>query len=190
MVDAFLKVSFTITMPTLVELYQHILWITAPLFFISAASLVLFIRNLVRLQRQSLMLSIPLRQQQDIEFMKAEPLILCLHGPWLTTRFGGLTYELSRMNGILVQGRGVWFRSRSSGFTTVTMELYRYAIPEPGRYRLKVNGLGARQDNDSEHSLEFARPHIAKSISYVIGIVLSSILVIGSLVFSLLRLTE
>jgi hypothetical protein len=105
------------------------------------------------------MLNIPLRQQQDIEFTKAEPLILCLLGPWLTTRFGGLTFELSRMNGILVQGRRVWLRSRSSGFTTVTMELHRYAIPEPGRYRLKVNGLGACQDNDSEHFLEFARPH-------------------------------
>lgn len=177
-------------MPTLVEIYQHILWITAPLFFISAASLVLLIRNLVRLQRQSLLLSIPLRQQQDIEFTIEGPVILCLHGPLLTTRFRGLTYELSRMNGLPVQGRRVWLRSRSSGFTSITMELYRYTIPEPGRYRLKVNGLGARQDTNSGHSLVFARPHTVKSISYVIGIVLSSILVIGSLVFSLLRLTE
>ncbi|MFZ2170092.1 MAG: hypothetical protein WAW61_10705, partial [Methylococcaceae bacterium] len=72
-------------MPTLVEIYQHILWITAPLFFISAASLVLLFRNLVRLQRQSLLLSIPLQQQQDIEFTIEGPVILCLHGPLLTT---------------------------------------------------------------------------------------------------------
>ena len=64
-----------------------------------------------------------------------------------------------------------------------------YETPRPGRYVLRVQRLGAAQERDAAHRLVFMRPHLAQSVGYVIGIVLSAQVFIASLVFFLLRLT-
>jgi len=68
--------------------------------------------------------------------------------------------------------------------------LMTYRIPQAGRYVFKVDGLGASREKDAKHRLVFSKPHFAISMGYVTGITLSSVFLIGSLVFSLLRLTE
>ena len=45
-----------------------------------------------------------------------------------------------------------------------------------------IKGLEPGSKPDSEHRIVFMRPHLAMSIVYVIGITLSAILLIGSLV--------
>jgi len=177
-------------MLTLSEFYQHILWISVPLFFISAASLFYCIRSLIRSVRRAQILGIPLLERQEIEFAKAGPVVLSIEGPLFTTRFGCLSYELSKGDGTSIQGRRIIFRNSTSGFSKVKMDLMTYRIPEPGRYVFMVDGLSASRDTDAEHRLVFSKPPIASSIGYVIGITLSSVFLIGSLVFSILRLTE
>lgn len=177
-------------MLTLSELYQHILWISVPLFFSSVASLFYCIRSLIRSVRQAQILDIPLMERQEIEFAKAGPVILSIEGPLFTTRFGGLSYELSKSDGTSTQGRSIIFRNRWSGFSRVKMDLMTFRIPESGRYIVKVDGLGASRERDAEHRLVFSIPHLASSIGYVIGITLSPVFLICSLVFTLLRLTE
>jgi len=70
------------------------------------------------------------------------------------------------------------------------MELLTYDIPRPGRHVLRMTGLGAPQASDVHHANLFARPHLAQSMAYVLGIVLVSGVFIASLVFFLPRVVE
>lgn len=171
-------------------LYRYGLWISVPVFGIAAAMLVFFILSVVRAVRQSHILSVPLLEQQDIEFAEAGRVVLCMEGPLFTTRFGNLDYELRLAEGMPVEGRTTWFHAKTSSFSKVRMELKNYELPRPGRYVLRIRGLEPGGKPDSEHRIVFMKPHLAESLGYVIGIILSAGLLIGSLVLFILRLTD
>ena len=168
-------------------IYRNGLWISVPLFIISAALLAYFILNVIRVVRQAHLLSVPLLEQQEIEFTEAGRVVLCTQGPLLSFRFANLDYELAG-DGIPIEGRRTWFRSRTSGFSWMRMEVRSYRIPRPGHYVLRIKGLEPGSVADSEHRIVFMRPHLARSIGYVIGIVLAGLLFIGSVVLFFLRL--
>jgi hypothetical protein len=170
-------------------LYRYGLWISVPAFGVSAALLVFFIISVVRVVRQSHILSVPLLEQQEIEFPEAGRVVLCIEGPLLTTRFGNLDYDLRVAEGMPVEGRTTWFHAKTSSLSKVRMELKSYELPRRGRYILSIKGLGPGSKPDSENKIVFMKPHLAVSILYVIGITLSAVLLIGSLVLFLLRLT-
>jgi hypothetical protein len=86
-----------------------------------------------------------------------------------------LNYELAG-DGMLVEGRRIWPPKRTTGFSWVRLEVQSTKIPRPGSAA------------DSEHRIVFMRPHLARSIGYVIGIVLTGLLFIGSIVLFFLRL--
>lgn len=169
--------------------YRNGLWIAVPLFVISAALLCFFILNVIRAVRQAHLLSVPLLEQQEIEFANEGRVVLCTQGPLLSTRFAKLDYELTG-DGVPIEGRTTWFHSKTSGFSWVRMEMKAYRIPRPGRYLLRIKGLEPGSRPDSEHQIVFMRPHLARSIGYVIGIVLSGLLFIGSIVLFFLRLVS
>ncbi|RPJ09391.1 MAG: hypothetical protein EHM36_04370 [Deltaproteobacteria bacterium] len=170
-------------------IYRNGLWISAPLFFISAALLCFFILSVVRVVRQAHLLSVPLVEQQEIQFAEAGRVVLCTQGPLLSFRFAKLEYELTG-DGIPIEGRRTLFRSKTSGFSWVRMEERSYSIPRPGRNVLRIKGLEPGIATDSEHQIVFMRPHLARSIGFVIGIVLAGLLFIGSIVLFFLRLTS
>ena len=171
-------------------IYRNGLWIAVPLFVISAALLCFFILSVIRTVRQSHLLSVPLLEQQEIQFAEEGRVVLCTQGPLLSFRFAKLDYELVGDNGMPVEGRTTWFHSRTSGLSWVRMEVKSYRIPMPGRYTLRIRGLKPGSSADSEHQIVFMRPHLARSIGYVIGIVLASLLFIGSIVLFFLRLVS
>ena len=171
-------------------LYRNGLWIAPPLFVIAAALLCFFILNVIRAVKQAHLLSVPLLEQQEIQFAEEGRVILCTQGPLLSFRFARLDYELFGDNGMPVEGRTTWFHSKTSGFSWVRMEMKAYRIPMPGRYVLRIKGLEPGSTPDSEHLIVFMKPHLAGSIGYVIGIVLSGILLIGSIVLFILRLVS
>ncbi len=70
------------------------------------------------------------------------------------------------------------------------MEIKRYRIPRPGRYILRIKGLDPGITPDSEHQIVFMKPHLAKSVAYVIGIVLGGLVFVGSIVLFFLRLSK
>jgi hypothetical protein len=98
-----------------------------------------------------------------------------------------LNYELAG-DGMLVEGRRIWPPKRTTGFSWVRLEVQSTKIPRPGRYVLRIKGLEPGSAADSEHRIVFMRPHLARSIGYVIGIVLTGLLFIGSIVLFFLRL--
>jgi hypothetical protein len=171
-------------------IYRNGLWISVPLFIISAALLCFFILSVIRAVRQARLLSVPLLEQQEIQFAEEGRVVLCTQGPLLSFRFAKLDYELTGDNGMPLEGRTTWFHSRTSGLSWVRMEVKSYRIPMPGRYVLRIKGLEPGSTTDSEHRIVFMRPHLARSIGYVIGIVLTSLLFIGSIVLFFLRLSS
>ncbi len=168
-------------------IYRNGLWISVPLFVISAALLCFFILNVIRGVRQAHLLRVPLLEEQEIEFTEEGRVVLCTQGPLLSTRFANLDYELTG-DGIPIEGRTTWFLARTSGFSWVRMEVKSYRIPRPGRYLLRIKRLEPGSTVDSEHWIVFMRPHLARRIGYVIGIVLAGLLFIGSIVLFFLRL--
>mgnify|MGYP003444376419 FL=1 len=68
------------------------------------------------------------------------------------------------------------------------MELAYCEIARPGRHTLQISGLKPGEAPDVDHRIVFMRPHLARSIARVIGIVLASMLLIGSVVLFLGRL--
>jgi hypothetical protein len=174
-------------MSSLSYIYRNGLWISIPLFIISAALLAYSILNVIRVVRQAHLLSVPLVEQQKIEFTEAGRVLLCTQGPLLSFRFAKLDYELAG-DGLPIEGRKTWFRSRTSGLSWVRMEVRSYRIPRPGRYVLRIKGLEPGSTTDPEHQIVFMKPHLAHSIGWVIGIVLAGSIIIGSIVLFFLRL--
>jgi hypothetical protein len=167
-------------------IYRNGLWISVPLFVISAVLLGFFILSVIRVVRQAHLLSVPLLEQQEIEFANEGRVVLCTQGPLLSFRFSKLDYELTG-DGVPIEGRTAWVPAKTTGFSWVRMEVKSYRIPRPGRYILRIKGLEPGSTADSEHQIVFMRPHLARSIGYVIGIVLAGLLFIGSIVLFFLR---
>jgi hypothetical protein len=167
---------------------RQMVWLFLAVSCLSAVFLGFFIRGIIRLVRQSLIVSVPLLAEQEVEFPDAGRVVLCIEGPLFTRRFARLGYELRAGAGAVVSGQPALFRARTSGFSTVRMELKVYEIPRPGLYFLRVSGLADANVPDSRERIVFMRPHLGRSVGYVIGIVLSAGFFITGLVFSLLCL--
>ena len=105
----------------------------------------------------------------------------------LSRRFANLEYELTGPDERVLRSRPVLFRSSTSGFSKAIMELRVYEIAQPGRHVFEIRGLGDERPADAEHRMVFTRPHLARSMAFVIGIVFSAALSIGSLVLFLMR---
>ena len=168
-------------------IYRNGLWILVPLFVFSAALLAYFILSVIRVVKEAHLLSVPVIEQQEIEFTEEGRVVLCTQGPLLSFRFAKLDYELIGY-GNPIEGRTSWFPAKTTGFSWVRLEVKSYRIPMPGRYVLRIKGLEPGTTLDSEHQIVFMRPHLAKSIGYVIGIVLAGLLLIGSIVLFFGRL--
>jgi hypothetical protein len=156
-------------------------------FIASVAALVYLILDVIRVVKQARLTSVPLVEKQDLELAEAGRVVLCMEGPLFTTRFANLSYTLIGPEGNPAEKRRSWFRSHTSSFSKVRMELQYYKIPRPGQYTLHIAGLEPGEKPDHNHRIVFMLPHLARSVVHVIGIVLSSMLLIGSLVLFLMR---
>ncbi|MGV8073559.1 MAG: hypothetical protein AB2L11_03210 [Syntrophobacteraceae bacterium] len=169
-------------------LYGNGLWISVPIFAAGLWLLVSFIRNVVRLRKESEILSVSPAEQQYIEFGEAGRVVLCIEGPLFTRRFAKTDFDLSADDGTPVRGRTTWFHARSSSFSKARMEMKLFDLPTAGRYALRISNWGTSRAGDEEHRIVFMKPHLTQMVIYIVGIVLSSFLVIGSIVLFLMRL--
>ncbi len=169
-------------------LYKYGIWISVPVFILSVLLLVRCVTGVIKAEKESRLVSLPLLDRQEIDFALEGSVVLCMEGPMLSRRFANLEYELTGPDGRIVQSRPVLFRSSTSGFSKAIMELRVYEIAQPGRHVLEIRGLGDERPSDAEHRMVFTLPHLARSMACVIGIVISAALSIGSLVLFLMRL--
>jgi hypothetical protein len=165
------------------------IWMAVPGFFVGAGLLIYFIKGVVKVGDRARMFSVPLLEQQLIEFPEAREVILWGEGPLFSSRFAKLDFELkSEDDGIPVEGHTIWIHSSSSGLSKARIDLKRFHIPRPGRYRLEIQDLGEPRENDAGHQLVFMKPHRMKTIAYILGIILSAFIFIGSIVLFFLSL--
>lgn len=168
--------------------YRNGIWISMPALALAVVLLIFFIKSVIRLKEESTIMSVPAMERQYVEFAEAGNVILCIEGPFLTTRFGGVKYELIASDGSPVKGHVTLFHSRSSSFTKVRMEMKSFELPYPGRYSLDLKNFGPPRPNDNEHRIVFTRPNLARTIMYVLGIVFSGMLFVCSIVLFLMSL--
>ena len=176
-------------MTLLMNLYRNGLWVAPPVFFAALILLIAAIVGVVVLVKKSVIVRLPLVDRQQVEFAGTGPVILCMEGPMLSSRFRGLAYSLTDTAGAPVYSRPV-VPVTSSSFSKGRRTLRLFNIPQPGQYVLQVANLGPPQPKDAEHEFLFTRPHFAKVVCYISGIIASSGLLIGSLVFFMLRFLD
>ena len=169
-------------------LYKYGIWISVPVFILSVLLLVRCITGVIKAEKETRLVSLPLLDRQEIDFALEGSVVLCMEGPILSRRFANLEYGLTGPDGRVVRSRPVLFRSSTSGFSKAIMELRVYEIAQPGRHVFEIRGLGNERPSDAEHRMVFTLPHLARSMAYVLGIVFSAMLTIGSLVLFLMRL--
>jgi hypothetical protein len=167
--------------------YRNALWISIPVFIVSVVSLVYLILDVIKVMKQAHLTSVPLMKEQEVEFAKAGRVVLCMEGPLFTSRFANLSYTLIGPEGNPTEKRRSWFRSHTSSFSKVRMELEYYKIPRPGQYTLHIVGLEPGEKPDHDHRIVFMLPHLAQSVARVVGILLAGMFLIGSLVLFLMR---
>lgn len=177
-------------MALLSSIYRHGIWIGFFAFVVSAYLLAHCIAGVIRTERQARLFSVPLVESQVVELAEAGPVVLAMEGPILSRRFARLEYELVGPHGAPVSMRSVLFRARTTGFTKATMTLKELEIATPGRHVFRIHGLDGSRPGDDECSMVFMRPHLATTMSYVLGIVFSSMFAIASLVLFLLRIAQ
>lgn len=166
-----------------IGLYRNWIWLAVLVLLAAGAGLWLSIAGVLAVMRKAQLFRIPLAASQEVEFAEAGRVILNIEGPMLSRQFAGARFELRSKDGEPVEGRGIRLRGRSSGLTKARMELMSYDIPRPGRYVLTMTG---REINPG-HAVVFMRPHGGPMVVRVLGIVLSSVVLIASLVFFLMR---
>lgn len=174
----------------LAHLYRHGIAIGALGFGLFAFLLVQCIAGVIRTGRQARLFSVPLVERQEVTFAEAGRVVLAMEGPLLSRRFAGLEYELVGPDGAKAPQRSALFRARTTGFSKARLELKVFEVRVPGRYVFRILGLAGAQLGDAEHRMVFTRPHLATSLAYVVGIVLSAGLAIASVVLFFLRLAN
>jgi len=177
-------------MTILTSIYQYGISLGIAGFILCGFLLGYCIYGVVRTMRQARLFSVPLVDRQEIDFVEAGRVVLCMEGPLLSRRFAHLEYNLTGPDGMAAKSRIALLRARSSNFTKARMELRVYDIARPGRYVFQILGLEGAKQSDGEHKMVFTRPHLLRSMLYLLGIVLAACLTIGSIVLFFLRLAS
>ena len=123
---------------------MHWLWITIPVSVIGLFAVPFLAWSLYVSQRDSVLVSVPLVAEQDIDIPDSGTMLLHAEGPRMTTVFGDLDYRLTDLSDNRdVPLAMVLFRQKSSGLSRVRLSLRSFDVARPGRYRLTVTGLRA-----------------------------------------------
>jgi hypothetical protein len=147
------------------------------------------IRHVVELEDKNLIASVPLTAEQDVVFDEAGEVILTMEGPFFSTRFKNLAYEMIGSEGMPIPGRHSWLRWRSTSLGgRARLQLCSFEINYPGQYLFRIKGLGYPKTDDMKHRIIFMKPHVLQTIACIVGIILGSLLAIGGLVLFIFRL--
>jgi len=97
-------------MVMLTTFHNYGLWLSWPVFGLGVFLLWLFIMTVVKSGDQNRICSLPLQAEQTADLAEPGRVILWLERPLLTSRFAGLSFELTGAGGTSVKGRMALFR--------------------------------------------------------------------------------
>lgn len=168
--------------------FKYVLWWSIPLTFAGLFAVSFVIYKLVRTVGAARIYRVALAADCELDINAAGKLYLCLEVPMFTLMRGGnLQYELfdARAGGKKVELKTVWFKARTNSGATSTSPIRAFEIEAPGKYRLKVSGFKPQADYSS-YSLIVSRPINLKLFLYVLAIILTGMMFVAGLVFSLI----
>ncbi len=87
--------------------------------------------------------------------------------------------------GAKLRSAPILFRPTVSGVSGIRISLWAFDVPQPGRYRLAVDGI-ATADDASRCAIVFAQAFAGRLVLVILGIVLVSDALIGGLVLAAL----
>jgi len=80
-------------------LYKYGIWISVPVFILSVLLLARCISGVIKAEKETRLVSLPLLDRQEIDFALEGSVVLCMEGPMLSRRFANLEYELTGPDG-------------------------------------------------------------------------------------------
>jgi hypothetical protein len=160
--------------------------VLVPLFGIALWFLGRTIRSLIQTTRGSVIASLPAVAEQPVALAEAGSFTLSIEGRRFSTDFRGGDFSLADSNGHSIPMEVVLIRSAVQSVGRVRLTVRRFNITQPGSYTLRATGLAEGQDTGNR--LVVGRPIGGAIVLHVLGIVVSGIFVIASLVGSILLL--
>ncbi|MGH7895450.1 MAG: hypothetical protein ACREQL_12335 [Candidatus Binatia bacterium] len=118
---------------------------------------VMAIRRLVQVAREPELARAALEPEQIVTFAEPGPVELAIEGPFLTSHFRGLSFEMRDPLGAAVALRRIWFRTQRGGFGRSRLSIERFVVATPGPHRLRIEGLIAGTDY-ARCAVAFVRP--------------------------------
>lgn len=157
-----------------------------PLFGIAGWMLARTIRSLLQTTRGAVVATVPAAADQVVILAEPGRYVLMVEGRQFTRDFARAEFELTDSSGTRIPLHLVVVRTAVKSFSRVRLALREFEIGVPGSYTIHATGLPA--DQDSGNRLIVSRPVGGQIVLHVLGIVVSGILLIGSLVGSIILL--
>jgi len=158
------------------------LFLTIPLALAAIALLSRTALSLLRTVRGSVIVSVPIRSEQEVTITASGAFALNLESPAFTTRPATLRFALSSTgSGSPIALYPIAFRTDVSSMSRSRVELYSFTIPSPGAYTLRVDGIDPSTDYSS-HAILITRQYRGALVLHVLALVALGVALIGSLV--------
>ena len=163
---------------------MNLLYLTVPGALAAAMALAFAIPSLVQRARLQALATLAVEPEQEVDLPGGE-IVLHLGGPFGTSAFGSLSFDLIDPAGTPVPSAPIVMRSkRSSEAGGVLLAVRRFQLARSGRHRLKVDGLDGRRDL-SACRLVLARPQDARLVLSILAVVVSAVTLVACSVLTL-----
>jgi hypothetical protein len=161
------------------------LLLSIPALLVSGWVLIRMIGNLVRVLRQSVVVSVPFLPSQEVNFAISGPLDLFLETP-RGANLSGLDFTLQDERGDTVPLDPAVLRTTVSGVSRVRLKVRSLRLPHDGVYVLDISGLPA--GGDPVNRVVFGRPLGGVIAGHVLGFIGLGLVIIGALLASIAAL--
>ena len=163
-------------------------WWSVPLMIVGFCALPIVIFKLVKMIGDARICRAPLAAENELDITATGKLNLCLEIPMFTIMAtSGLNYELfdRQRGGQTVELKTAWLKTQTNSGSAVTSPVRVFQIAEPGKYLLKVSGFDPQKDY-SRYFVVVSRPINLISTLFVFAILLTGLMFIAGLVFTLI----
>jgi hypothetical protein len=157
-----------------------------PVFGLGVWLLVRTIRSLLHTTRGSVVAALPAIREQTFLLGEHGRFTLMVEGRLFTSDFAHAEFALKDSAGMPVPLSTLLIRTNVNSMGRARLGLREFETTAPGSYTLTVTGLPS--DQDADNRLIVSRPIGGAIVLHVLGIVVSGIFVIASLVGSILLL--
>jgi len=146
--------------------------------------------RLIRGNRAAVVASLPLLSDQTVAVDVSGELVVSIEVPRLATEFRTWEFEVveeqTKRSHVMKYG-GPRSTGTVKGFSTIKIPIGRLALERPENLAVRVKGLMSGGDYTAYHII-LARPHLARMVLQIVGLVLCGVGMLLSLIWGLWQL--